>query len=397
MILCRECGNSAPSSDGFCSSCGALLDWSGERVETRVLPVVQPTAQVWTPAAADPSPNPATTKPGAGPNVNTNRLIPPPVVPQPPAVPPQAAVPSQPAVTAPEPAGWLPTPEARRADPVPVSAEPAYTGPYCQACGVRNPEGRQFCRSCGALLQLPALASADRRGWWRRLIDRLLRRRRNLTAGERPAGFRDHSNSSGGSAGGPHRRGPRLPRHIKLGKLAPIVVVAGLAGIGLGPARMWVTNEVNSLLGRAKATVSQHYANVTPVGATADAEKNHAAGLAIDGVNTTYWASAQHTDGVGDAITVTFAGPVNIDQLGILSGADLADFRASARPHDLTVSAAGVPDSVLTFDDTGDFQNRGITLRHVTTVTFTVKDSYAGQKQHDLAIRDLEFFVKSSS
>jgi hypothetical protein len=389
MILCRECGNSAPSSDGFCSSCGALLDWSGERVETRVLPAVQPTAQVWTPAAVDPSPSPTTTKPGTGPNVNTNRLIPPPVLPQQPAGPPG------PAVTAPEPTGWIPTPEARRADPVPVSAEPAYTGPYCQACGVRNPEGRQFCRSCGTLLQLTALASADRRGWWRRLIDRLLRRRRDLAAGQRPAGFRDHSNSSGGSADGPHRRGLRRPRHIKLGKLAPILVVAGLAGIGLGPARIWVTNEVNSLMGRAKATVTQHYANVTPVGATADAEKDHAAGLAIDGVNTTYWASTQHTDGVGDSITVTFAGPVNLDQLGLLSGADPANFRASARPHDLTVSAAGVPDVNVSFDDTADFQNRALTLRHVTSVTITVKDSYPGQKQHDLAIRDLEFFVKS--
>jgi hypothetical protein len=233
------------------------------------------------------------------------------------------------------------------------------------------------------------------RGWWRRLLDRLLRRRRELAAGERPSGFRDHSSASGGVAGAPHKRRFRLPRHIKLGRLAPLVMVAGLVGIGLGPARIWVTTEVGNLMGRAKATVDQHYANVTPVGATANAEKNHAAGLAIDGVNTTYWASAQHTDGVGDSITVTFAAPVNIDQIGILSGADPANFRVSARPHDLTVSAAGVPDVALSFDDSADFQNRVLTLRHVTSVTITVKDSYPGQKQHDLAIRDLEFFVKS--
>lgn len=181
-----------------------------------------------------------------------------------------------------------------------------------------------------------------------------------------------------------------------MGKLAPIVVVAGLAGIGLGPARTWATSEISGLFGKAKATVDQHYTSVVPVGAKADAEKNHAAGLAIDGVNTTYWASAQHPDGVGDSITVTFAGPVDIDQIGILSGADPAAFRASARPHDLTVSAAGVPDVSLAFDDTADFQSRTLTLRHVTSVTITVQDSYPGQKRHDLAIRDLEFFVKSS-
>jgi hypothetical protein len=388
MILCRECGNSAPSTDGFCSSCGALLDWSGERVETRVLPTVAATGpQTWTPA--DPPTNPTNqvptnsvptssvpTKPVPTPTVSHTPLTPPPMG------------------SGPEPAGWIPTAEARRADPVPVSAEPEYTGPYCQSCGVRNPEGRQFCRSCGAELQASGVGLEQRRGWWLRVFDKLLRRRRGLAAGERPSGFRDHSNGSGSA--GPHKRGFHLPRHIKLGRVAPLVMVAGLAGIGLGPARSWITTEVSNLLGKAKATASQHYTNVTPVGATANAEKNHPASLAIDGVNTTYWASAQHTDGVGDAITVTFAAPVDIDQIGILSGADPADFRLSARPHDVTVSAAGLPDTLLSFDDSADFQNRPLTLRHVTSVTITVTVAYPGQKQHDLAIRDLEFFVKST-
>jgi ribosomal protein L40E len=335
MILCRECGNSAPSSDGFCSSCGALLDWSGEQMETRVLPAVS--------------------------------------------------------VAAPEPAGWTPAAEARRADPVPIAPQPQYTGPYCQACGARNPEGRQFCRACGTELRLTSAALAARRRWWRRLFDRL-RGRRDFAAGQRPSGFRDHTDGDGGAP----RKRRRLPRQFKLGKLAPIAIVLGLAGIGLGPARTWITAEVSGLFGKAKTTVNQHYANVTPVGAKGAAEKNHGAGLAIDGLNTTYWASAQHTDGAGDTITVTFAAPVDLDQIGILSGADAADFRASARPHDLTVSAAGVPDTALAFDDSADFQSRALTLRHVTVITITVRDSYPGQKKHDLAIRDLEFFVKAS-
>ena len=62
MILCRECGNSAPSRDGFCSSCGALLDWSGERVETQVLPTVQ-----GAPSGQTVPPIPATAGAGAGP------------------------------------------------------------------------------------------------------------------------------------------------------------------------------------------------------------------------------------------------------------------------------------------------------------------------------------------
>jgi hypothetical protein len=387
MILCQECGNSAPSRDGFCSSCGALLDWSGERVETKVLPKMPSSTgpqgaaeQVWTPAPV--------TEPVA-PAPVTGRSAP---RPQPTPTP---------TPLTPPPSGWLPSAEARRNEPVPLATEPEYTGPFCQACGVRNPEGRRFCRSCGAMLQLPSAGAEPRRGWWRRLMDRLFGRR-DFSAGERPTGFRDHHAASGAAgqdqaSSAPRRKGLRLPRHIKLGRLAPLFLVAGLVGIGLGPARTWVTTEVSTLFGKAKARVNQHYVNVTPVGATADAEKNHGAGLAIDGLTNTYWASAKHPDGTGDAITVTFAGPVDIDQIGILSGADPQNFRASARPHDLTVSAAGIPDAVLTFDDSGDFQSRTITLHHVTTVTITVKDSYPGQKQHDLAVRDIEFFVKSSS
>ena len=347
MILCRECGNSAPSRDGFCSSCGALLDWSGERVETKVLPTVQA-------ASAGPA----------------------------------GSLESQGAVAS----GWIPAAEARRADPVPVASEPEYSGPYCQSCGVRNPEDRQFCRACGAMLQLPAFAPQARRGWWRRLIDRLTGRRRQYSAGERPSGFRDHH----GASSGHHKRGLRLPRHIKLGKLAPLLIIAGLAGIGLGPARTWATNEFNTLLGKAKAKVNQHYANVTPVGAAGASEKDHAAALAIDGLNTTYWATSQHPDGVGEAVTITFSAPVDIDQIGILSGADAQNFRAFARPRDLVVTAAGAQPVTLSFDDSADFQNRAATLRHVTSVTITVKDAYPGQKEHDLAVRDLEFFVKSS-
>jgi ribosomal protein L40E len=378
MILCRECGNSAPSKDGFCSACGALLAWSGEQVNTQVLPTVPSTAPTsTTPLSTTPvstTPPPTTSRVYGSAAAAGDQT---PIQPRP----------------RPEPvasSGWIPTPETPRPDPVPVASEPEYTGPYCQVCGARNPEGRQFCRVCAATLQLPAGESASRRGWWRRLWDRL-RGRREFNAGERPSNFRDHATGAT-----PRKRKFKLPRYIKPGRFAPILIIAGLAGIGLGPARGWVTTEVGSLLGKAKSKVDQHYVNVTPVGAKANAEPGHAAGLAIDGVNTTYWASAQHPDGTGDSITVTFSSPVDIDQIGILSGADPADFRASARPHDLTVSSAGMEPVTLSIEDSPDFQNRPATLRNVTTVTITVKDSYPGQKKHDLAIRDLEFFVKSS-
>ena len=236
-----------------------------------------------------------------------------------------------------------------------------------------------------------------RRRWWQRLF----RRRTGYEAGERPGGFRDHSRHSADGAAAPPKKRRRLPRAIKLGKTAPLFVVLGLAGIGLGPARSWLTEHVFTLFGKAKSTLNQHYVNVTPVGATGSGEKDHGAPLAVDGLSNTYWACSDHADGVGDTITVTFATPVDIDQIGLLSGADANTFRASARPHDLTVTGGGTGASggpaTLTFDDTGDFQNRSVTLRNVTEVTFVVKDSYPGQQKHDLAVREIQFFVRSSS
>jgi ribosomal protein L40E len=329
---------------------------------------------------------PASTPPGAAlPPAVPQRAVPQRGVPNR-AAPPGAAQPWN------APQARIPAAEARRTDPVPVAAEPAFDGPFCQACGVRNPQGRRFCRSCGTMLQLPALPPEPRRGWWRRLVERVGGRGRRYSAGERPHGFRDHQNTSATAA---KKRGLRLPRHIKLGRLAPLLIIAGLAGVGLGPARTWVTDEVNALLGKAKARVNQHYASVTPVGAAAVSEPGHPAASAIDGLNNTFWASSQHADGVGEVLTIRFASPVDIDQIGILSGADAQHYRGYARPRDLVVTAAGTAPVTLAFDDSADFQSRAAGLRHVSTVTITVKDAYPGQQQHDLAIRDLEFFVKS--
>src|SRR5581483_11110439 len=125
MILCRECGNSAPSRDGFCSSCGALLDWSGERVETQVLPTVQtaPTGQTVPPipATAAAGAGAAQAEPQGGPYQAGAY---------------QGGIAQGGIGQGGGAQGWTPAAEARRADPVPVQSEPDYDGPYCQACGV---------------------------------------------------------------------------------------------------------------------------------------------------------------------------------------------------------------------------------------------------------------------
>jgi hypothetical protein len=404
MIVCSECGNAAESADGFCASCGALLEWSGQPVEATAGAV----------GAADS-----------------------------------------------RPPARKPVAERDRPGPVPLVTEPVHTGPYCSACGVRNPEGRTFCRSCGESLRLGAVPDGTSPGWWRRLRDRLSGRRA-YRAGDRPRGFSSHdavpgppagqAAAAGGSAlapphgsatappahapgapsahssrlGPPHGTGlggpahrPRLGasagghgpaaslsvsrqriRHAKtpfrrtLSRFAPLLVVASLLGVGLGPARMWLTVHVFGLAHRAQTQLTERYTNVVPVSASASSSApGHQPQLAIDGVQPTYWLTGGST-GAGATLTVRFASPQKIDRVGVLSGEPGADYRAQARPRTIELLIGHSKPVSLAVDDTLTFQNLPVTLRGVTTITVVIKNVYPGQKGQSVALRELEFFSK---
>ncbi|HEY3872818.1 MAG TPA: zinc-ribbon domain-containing protein [Actinocrinis sp.] len=364
MIICTECGNAAPSRDGFCPSCGALLEWAGEKLPERPGPLVAEGADA------------------AG----------------------QGSVARQ------------PSPEPERPDPRALAVEPEYAGSYCWSCGSRNAENRTFCRSCGARIA-PDPVPEKRPTWWRRLMRRL-RGKRQRAAGERPSGFRRHdsqrpgaeSGAQGGSGGvngsGAHasgisgsalkKRRRRLDyrsRRLPLSRVAPVLVVLGLLGVGLGPARTWITTKVFGLAQSAHNRVQEQYVPDSAVGASASsADPDHPASLAIDGVNTTYWAAEDSNSGVGDTLTVQFGSPVNIARIGVLSGQPGAGYLTEPRPKTVTVSAAGDPPVQLSFVDSANFQDYSVSLSNVTTLTITFTAVYPGQQGHDMAVRDFEFF-----
>ncbi len=415
MIICQECGNSAESADGFCSSCGALLEWSGQPVNVAA-------------GAARSRPALAARQPGA---------------------------------------------EQGRPGPVPLVTEPAHTGPYCSACGVRNPADRTFCRSCGAALRPGAAAGEPAPGWWRRLMARL-RGRRPYEAGDRPRGFVAHDEApatpaaGGGAAAAAPRIGPGAPRagsggsgaprlgsggsgapragstgpggpgasrvapgglraepggaraitrasgagpgpdaavqrirrarpspRLTLARFAPVILVATLLGIGLGPGRAWLTSHVLGLEHKAQAQLTQRYVNVVPIRARASsAAPGHGAMLAIDGIDQTYWLTGG--DGTGATLRIRFASPTDIARVGVLAGEPGGGYTTQARPRTIELIAAGRPQVTLSLLDTPALQNRPVSLDGVTVVTVVVENAYPGQQGQAVALREIEFFTKVS-
>lgn len=334
MIICSECGNAAPSPDGFCTSCGALLEWAGEKVEAATARPDRESAQ---------------------------------------------GVERQPAA------------EADRPGPELLAAEPEYTGSYCWSCGARNAEGRIFCRACGEQLDRTALPE-PRLSWWRRLLARL-RGSRPRAAGERPAGFRRHGVPDTEAASKKRRRFHRN-RRLPLSRLAPLLVVLALLGVGLGPARAWVTTKVFGAVQTAQHHLHEQYVSDTPVSATASsALAGHGAQLAIDGVSTTYWATDDKKGGVGDTLTVRFANAVDISRVGLLSGEPGAAFRTEPRPQSMTLTANGNAPAKLSFVDEAQFQNAAVSLKNVTVLTITFDSVFPGQQGDEMAVSEIQFFT----
>jgi hypothetical protein len=398
MIVCKECGNSAESVDGFCSSCGVLLEWSGQPV----------------PAAAG-------TGTGTDAKLGTRQ----------------------------------PEPERGRPDPVPLVEEPVHTGLYCSACGVRNPHGRTFCRSCGEPLRGVAAAAEQRPGWWRRLMNRLRGKPATPAPGApgaaaaepgAAAGTAEGAAAPGGGAGaggspagsrlgppgqqpasslqppsGPRHPGfPHLPSaghhqphqpHWPQGGLpgragqsirrtqyrrrpsfrlaGSALALLGLLGIGISPLggkiEKWVENWFHHHVQPGRTIT------VSPVSAIASsAAPGHPAALAIDGPANTFWLTGGDS-GVGASITIRFAGAVSINRISILSGEPGAGYFTQGRPETVTVTGGSGRPQSITFADQSSFQTQTVSLQNVTSVTLTIASEYDGQRGQSVAISELQF------
>jgi len=144
MIVCTGCGNANEARSEFCGSCGAYLEWHGERVGTDPPPVAPPPVVVPTPerpglldrvryvVGLDDAP-PGTPPPGPVPHPPGPYSPPPGPAPYPPAPYPPAPYPPAPYPPAPPPApappgapSWPPAPPTGHALATPPGAPPPF-------------------------------------------------------------------------------------------------------------------------------------------------------------------------------------------------------------------------------------------------------------------------------
>ena len=167
-VICSKCGQENDAEQTFCGSCGAFLEWSGQKVDgEEAIAAASASAPPTVPLAASSSGAPAAPTAsdaelaGLARSRSTTPIQPPPI--QPPLVSPVRPGP---------PAGRLPVPPAeppaggRPSTSIAVTvAAPAIDATVaCPSCGRANPMDRNFCHSCGVLLRpKPAEPAAPRR------------------------------------------------------------------------------------------------------------------------------------------------------------------------------------------------------------------------------------------
>lgn len=280
------------------------------------------------------------------------------------------------------------TGRARPVDSRPGAVEsPLHDGDIiCGQCGTGNVPIRYFCRRCAASLIDAVPYRLTRWQAFRQRRSERRQARRRLRAGQRP---KVHRLLVGGEGGG-------LLAHI----LVRVVVVALLLTAlftAVGPFAPTLRSTFHGWIDDIGGAIHPTYNPVHPIAATATSfAPGHPPTNAIDGLTTTYWATAPSaTSGVGQVLTVRFSGPVNIDRVGFLLGAtgSAGAYLSEARPSVVHLVFSNGASANLTLTDSSAFQAYEVRADHVTQMQLTVEAVYASPIGHECAIAQIEFFT----
>jgi hypothetical protein len=142
-----------------------------------------------------------------------------------------------------------------------------------------------------------------------------------------------------------------------------------------------------------RGQIGPTYSLLPTSGATASSESpGHAAGLAVDGYKGTYWEAS--TSPRAPVLTVDFKQGANVDAVIFTSGPS-GDFRSAGRAHMVTLTFTDGTSRSFALKDTADAQAVDVEAHGVTAVQIRIDSTYPGQQPNTVALREVEFFVKS--
>lgn len=393
MIACDACGRENPDEARFCGSCGGRLAVApapapedGPEPEPPAVAPAEPPSEDQPPeteaqrrlralVARGPTPEPAPPRPAAPasapPTVPASGPLPPPAAPASAARP--AAQPEAMKPGAPAPKAGIPGPAA----PAPAAIRPGDI--VCGECGTGNDPERRFCRRCGTSLAQAVAPTAVRKvPWWRRLFPR--RAAAVSAAGDRPM----------------RGRGSRVGRVFR--RVAAVLVGVALVAVA-GPWRSAVSDRISSTARSVRRTISVTYAPARPTAATASSTlAGHGPEAAIDGVSNSAWSEGVAGEGVGQQLTLTFGGPVDVDRVGITPGASVvpAEFLAQPRPREVRLTFTDGTIANLTLKDQPGFQAFAVKARRVVSVVLEIRSVYpSAAGGQDASVAEIELFTKS--
>lgn len=460
MIVCRSCGHENADGADFCASCGTFLEWTGEKVvepkPTPPRPASRPSPQPGskpavspssTPSAAreqaKPAPTAGTSEPagsaaapaaaaGTSATSGTSKAAEPAVasgnsagasasteapalseedrkkaeadararalVTRPTATTPatRATQPSRPAAaqsnagrqpTAQRPVAQKPGAAKTRVAPKPPKAKGREYKPgdkICGQCGEGNDPARKFCRKCGTSLVEAAVAAQP--SWWKRTFSK---KKKTLKAGER------NTRADGTLKDGRPRvfQGLKKTFNVLFAILAILLMIAFI-----GPWRGSVMGTVRDATSKVKRIFVAEYEPLHADGIEATSSlPDHPAAMAIDGATNFAWQENAQGDGEGQKLVLTFNQQVNVDQIGIRSGAsnEQEEFLAQPRPRELHIVFSNGAQTDIRLKDTPDFQTFKVKAHDIVRMEITVTSVNTSFKGgHDMGIAEVELFTR---
>jgi hypothetical protein len=266
----------------------------------------------------------------------------------------------------------------------PQPARPTVRGPEvrdfeggapCPWCSTPNPVDRHFCRRCA--MSLAARTGVTRPMWWRRMWNWLRHRRETPYAGQRP------------------RLRNGVGRPVRWAVTLAVVAVLGI--------------EVDAHAGAAVTAVEDHFAKPVQVFAThwtaSSSDPNHPLTKLYDSFNNTWWGPGAQGAGTGAYMNAEFDQPIALLDVIVNPGAGVEEdtFTSEWRPQSLDVTLTRADGSstqtTITLNDNPGPQTFAVHGQDLTQIRLTVKSAYTADVSgfSELAVSDIEFFVRSSS